>query len=202
MKMDEYNNVKDMTYLEYCDYLQNKYGIGRDDYFSPKWNKKPKVSRTKDGLFAHHKMEDHMILLSTPAIAKTAPYEWQKKENIVYCDYLEHLLLHVLIRKYPAKDALVESVGIGGILAFIVPELNDIYSGWIPKQAWQRTCRDAVINDEDVYLAILRQFIVGELTRGSDFDIERDLFSSRNEQYGTWHRKRNEKLFDKISMIL
>jgi hypothetical protein len=59
-----------------------------------------------------------------------------------------------------------------------------------------------VIDDEDVYLAILRQFAVGELTRGSDFDIERDLFSSRNEQYGTWDRKRNEELFDKISMIL
>lgn len=29
MHMDEYLKVKDMTYLQYCDYLQSKYGIGK-----------------------------------------------------------------------------------------------------------------------------------------------------------------------------
>ena len=32
------------------------------------------------------------------------PYEWQLAKNIVYCDYLEHLFLHILICEYPAKD--------------------------------------------------------------------------------------------------
>ena len=31
--MDEYLKVKDMTYLQYCDYLQSKYGIGKRDYY-------------------------------------------------------------------------------------------------------------------------------------------------------------------------
>lgn len=52
-------------------------------------------------------------------IAQRYPFEWQKKENIVYCDYLEHLLLHVLICMYPSEDKIPGvSVGIGGIVTF------------------------------------------------------------------------------------
>ena len=28
MNLEEKKKVKDLTYLEYCDYLQQKYGIG------------------------------------------------------------------------------------------------------------------------------------------------------------------------------
>ena len=64
--------------------------------------------------------------------ARKNPYEWQKKENLIYCDFLEHLLLHVLIVAYPSKDKNEdEDVGIGGVLKHIVPQLNDFYSGYI-----------------------------------------------------------------------
>lgn len=62
MHLSEYEKVKGFTYLEYCDYLQEKYGIGLSDYMTKSWNKNPKVTRTKEGLFAHHKYEDHAIL--------------------------------------------------------------------------------------------------------------------------------------------
>lgn len=88
MDMNEYRKVKDLTYLEYCDYLQNKYGIGLADYMTKSYNVNPKCKRTKEGLFAHHKREDKMIMLSDKEIAKRCPFEWQQKENIVYCDYL------------------------------------------------------------------------------------------------------------------
>ena len=39
MNMQEYLKVKDFTYLQYCDYLQSKYGIGRSDYMTKSWNK-------------------------------------------------------------------------------------------------------------------------------------------------------------------
>jgi len=39
---------------------------------------------------------------------KGAPYECQKKENIVYCDLLEHLLLHVLICYYPHPEKVAQ----------------------------------------------------------------------------------------------
>ena len=61
--------------------------------------------------------------------AQKNPYEWQKKENLVYCDYLEHLLLHILICRFPAKDKNPkENVGIGGIVNYLIPKLNDVFS--------------------------------------------------------------------------
>lgn len=39
MKMTEFLQVKEMTYLEYCDYLQKKYGIGLADYMTKSFNK-------------------------------------------------------------------------------------------------------------------------------------------------------------------
>lgn len=50
MNKNEYEKVKSMTYLEYCDYLQNKYGIGLTDYMTKNFNKNQKCTRTKDGL--------------------------------------------------------------------------------------------------------------------------------------------------------
>ena len=75
MNLVEYEKVKGFTYLEYCDYLQQKYGIGLSDYMTKSWNKNPKVTRTKDGLLAHHKYEDHAILLSTKEYAMQNPFE-------------------------------------------------------------------------------------------------------------------------------
>jgi hypothetical protein len=139
--------------------LQNKYGKGLSNYFTPSWNKNLKVTRTKDGLLAHHKFEDHAIMLSNPDYAKNNPYEWQLAENIVYCDYLEHLFLHILICEYPAVDKNEnEAVGIGGVVNYLVPELNDFYSGWVTSQAWRKNCYDKIKDDKDVYLALIKRF--------------------------------------------
>ena len=71
-----------MNYLEYCDYLQKKYGIAKVPYMTESWNKNTKCTRTKEGLIAHHKYEDHAILLADPEHAKNNPYEWQLPVNI------------------------------------------------------------------------------------------------------------------------
>ena len=55
MDMKEFQQVKDYTYLEYCNYLQSKYGIGYGDYMTFDYKCKPKCKRTKDGLIAHYK---------------------------------------------------------------------------------------------------------------------------------------------------
>lgn len=159
MNIEEYEQVKAMSYLEYCDYLQEKYGIPQCAYFYPSFSKNSKVSRTKDGLVAHHKYEDHAILLSKKEFAMKNPYEWQLAENLVYCDYLEHLFLHILICEYPSPDANKnEKVGIGGVVEFLVPELNDVYSGWKSKAQWKMNCFDRIINDKDVYLMLIKRF--------------------------------------------
>ena len=201
MNMKEYLQVKDYTYLEYCDYLQKKYGVGLSYYMTKSWNKNPKVTRTKDGLLAHHKMEDKMIMLSTKEFAMMCPYEWQEKGNIVYCDYLEHLLLHILICKYPSPDKMPGvDVGVGGVIDFLVPELNDLYSGWKTGQTWRKTCHNKVVNDKDVYMALLKQFIENE-KKDFGFSIEA-LFSSFNERYGIWDSKKNIPLYKEISELM
>lgn len=195
MNMAEYLTVKDFTYLEYCDYLQKKYGIGLDDYMTKSYNKKSKCLRTKEGLFAHHKKEDTMALLSKKEIAMMCPFEWQLKENIVYCDFLEHLLLHVLICKYPGDKKITNLVGIGGVVDYIVPELNDFYSGWETNQVWRKNCHDRIRNDKDVYMELLRQLIDLEIVDKST------LCRSFNEKYGLWSNKQNSDLYKEISAL-
>ena len=201
MKMAEFEKVKGMTYLEYCDYLQGKYGIGIVDYMTRSFNKNPKISRTSEGLMAHHKAEDKMVMLSTKAVAEMCPFEWQMKENIVYCDFLEHLFLHVLICKFPAPDRLpMADVGIGGVVNFIAPELNDLYSGWKTKETWRVNCHNKVIDDKDVYFAILKEFI--EYVKNERKDKNSTiLHTSYNEQYGGWSKKQNVKLYAEIDSL-
>lgn len=199
MNIKEYEKIKDMNYLEYCDYLQSKYGIGQADYMDESYNKNPKCTRTKEGLFAHHKMEDHAKRLSKKEDAKKYPFEWQRKENIVYCDLLEHLLLHVLICKYPAEKSLV---GIGGVIVYLVPELNDVYSGWTATQDWQKKCHDKIINDKQVYLLILQQFIdfvKYDETLSLFVTDESFLCQSLNDRYGIWNSDNNKMIYDEIS---
>lgn len=200
MNMTEYNQVKDMTYLQYCDYLQGKYGIGLANYMTKSFNPNPKCKRTKEGLIAHHKAEDKMVMLSTKEVAEMFPYEWQLKENIVYCDYLEHLLLHVLICIYPSPDQEpIADVGIGGVINFIMPELNDLYSGWETKQPWRKNCHDLVINDKDVYLAIMKQFVKWvKAGRKADKTM---LHRSYNEAYGIWDSKRNKMIYKELDKL-
>ena len=202
MKMSEFEKVKDMTYLEYCDYLQAKYGIGLTDYMTKSYNKNQKCTRTKEGLVINHKDEDKMVMLSTTEIAKKFPFEWQTKEHLVYCDLLEHLLLHVLICKYPSKDKVPGvDVGIGGASNFLIPELNDVYCGWESKAQWQSCLHKKIIEDKDVYLAIIEMYIL-EVLKPKKCDPRPFLLTSYNEKFGLWDRDKNEPVFFDFFMIL
>lgn len=200
MNLEEYEKVKDYTYLEYCDYLQNKYGIGLCDYMTKLWTKNRKVTRTKEGLLAHHKFEDHAIKLSSPEYAKRNPFEWQSAENIVYCDYLEHLFLHILICEFPADNHnLNESVGGGGIFEYLIPQLNDFYSGWKPNKEWEQNCYNLIKNDKAVYLALVKRF--KEFYEDNPaFKIEFLLYSY-NEQFGLWSKTLNQEIFEEIKKL-
>lgn len=200
MNIQEYEKIKNLNYLEYCDYLQNKYGIGLGPYFTKNWSKNSKATRTKEGLIAHHKFEDHAILLGEVEYAQCNPYEWQLPQNIVYCDYLEHLFLHILICENPAEEHnKFEAVGIGGIKNFIVPELNDLYSGWVTKQNWRLNCHNLVKNDKDVYMVLLKRF----KDNCSTYPLysEDCLLTSFNEQFGLWSKKQNKEIFKEIKLL-
>ena len=213
MNIKEFNNVKHYNYLDYCDYLQTKYGLGPVSYMTKNWNKNPKASRTAEGLVAHHKMEDTAIMLGMPMVAKQYPYEWQSKENLIYCDYLEHFFLHVLIYQYPSPEkrkikfgdtSFPIEVGIGGA-ELIAATLNDLYSGWFPKQQWQINCCNRVKNDKETYLAIY-QYLLGIKTTYEKTDIAKFIsnrfFKSMNAQYGQWDPQKNTPLYNEINKLI
>ena len=160
MNLQEYNHVKDMDYFEYCDYLHNKYGVPQYNYMTPGYTAIAKCKRTSEGLFVHHKMEIEIGDLSKPSQAKIAPFEYQLSYNLVYCDYLEHLLLHILIAEHPNHGVLAS--GTGGAIDYLIPELNDAYSGFIAKQEWRNTCYQKVIHDKNVYIQLLKRTRVAE----------------------------------------
>lgn len=200
MKIKEYETVKNLSYIEYCGYLLKKYGAAKFDYMTSSYHKNSKCSRTKEGLFAHHIYEDRAILLSEPRYAQKNPFEWQKAENLVYCDFLEHLFLHILICENPSKEKnTFEAVGIGGIINFIVPELNDLYSGWETKLEWKANCFKIVESDIDVYFELLKRF--KKNCKNYPFYTDDCLYTSFNEQYGLWSKNKNSALFKKIEKL-
>ena len=139
------------------------------------------------------------------------PFEWQLAENIVYCNYLEHLFLHMLICEYPAPERNPgELVGAGGIENFIVPELNDLYSGWVPNQAWKQRCFSEVKENKGTYLVLLQRYKarapyhnlkLSDRIDGGHVCVEL-LLTSFNEYYGLWSKNNNEPLFQEIRQAL
>lgn len=200
MKLEEYLEVKHFTYLEYCDYLQSKYGLSEYDYMTKNFHSNKKARRTSEGLITHHKYEDTAIMLSTREYAINYPFEWQKKENLVYCDYLEHLLLHILICEYPSKDKYPHmNVGVGGVVNFIAPELNDLYSGWETKQSWRKNCHDLVRDDKWVYLTLMKRFKENNKEYINKKPI--CLYKSYNANYGLWVSNYNKEIYYEISLL-
>lgn len=203
MNIEEYNKVKDYTYEEYCNYLKEKYGMTKYPYFSTNWNRNPKITRTKEGLFCHHIKEDTACNLSAPEIAKERPYEYQLPENLVYCNWLEHLFLHILIseesyarnlelEEYSVNtDRIVQNVGVGGIFNYLVPWLNDIYSGFQSESPWQQNCISKVLNNRDTYLNLIQRIAQNEYIYFPYSN--RDLFESFNVRYGIWDKRYNEQ---------
>ncbi len=200
MNRNEFEKIKGYTYSEYCDYLQDKYGIPPVDYMDENFNKNRGVSRTKEGLIAHHKMEDRALMLSEPLVARAYLITYQYKENIVYCDYLEHLYLHVLICKYPFKKDRIGKPGGGGITVNMIPELNKLYSGYIPDGHWLLDVFDRVRDDKDVYFDILREFISYQKSAGQP--IEELLYRIANDfplhPPKDWDLSNNKEIHDRI----
>ena len=130
-----------LNYLDLCDFLHKKYGIPNGNYFLTKSckSKNKKITRGKEGLFLHHIKENESIMLCNPAFAIHQPFAYQEGKNLVYCNYLEHLILHYkIVEEYLETMKTHELVGIGGIVNFIVPEINDYFNGYDYARDWQK----------------------------------------------------------------
>lgn len=175
MNIKEYNNVKDLSYFDYCDYLHKKYGLPPCAYFDEQYNPLKEPKRAMEGLFLHHKMEYVVGALYDPATAKEYPLEWQSPENLVYGDYLEHAFMHLLIAENPVWQ--LSCRGSGGFLLimehlqdfwceYFLPEKRKPYSKRKSVYLWEANCFDAVKGDIDVCFALLERSVKGvELSR-------------------------------------
>ncbi|MFL2020112.1 hypothetical protein [Weissella hellenica] len=147
MNIQELYDRENLSYKEYVAYLKDKYGDVVDDYYREKsYNRllngeikqptKGKFSRTVDGLITHHIKEDEYLNLSNIEWIKAFqyPYEAQAKENLVYCNLIEHAWLHMLI-----AEETDNKFGLPGLWVFIVPTIEDSYiSEYVPAGAWRR----------------------------------------------------------------
>lgn len=154
-----YESMLKTNYQDIVSALLKKYGSAKHNYFKDTACKikNPLVTRTNEGLFCHHIDEDKAIMLCNDKFAVNNPFEYQKADRLVYCNLLEHLLLHVKIAENPSPDANENELpGIGGAINFICKDLNDIYSGKKFSDEWRKNVADKVKDNFDDYIITLR----------------------------------------------
>lgn len=158
-KNEIYKQAK-LSYKDLVSYLLDKYGKAEHDYFTDKSceKKNPLVTRSKEGLFCHHIDEDKAIMLSHGIFAKENPFKYQKAERLVYCNIIEHLLLHVKIAEEPRnkKANSFELPGIGGAVNFLCKQINDFYDGKEIEAQWLVKVYDNIKENYNEYIEILK----------------------------------------------
>jgi hypothetical protein len=149
----------EMAYEEFVEYLQQKYGLPKRAYFCTKTCKsKAKIGRGNEGLFIHHAREDVIDDLSKPDRAIAYPWEYQEPMNLCYCNYLEHLWLHILINQKRCRDngCFVSD----GILHYLVPNINTIYFENIKyTDEWRNIAKDVIIENKEEYILMLNKWL-------------------------------------------
>ena len=144
-----------MSYHEQLAYLKDKYGIAPENYFLTVNcdRKSTKVTRGNEGLFCHHDYEydDKNSLtndLSNPAVAKQFTYKYQEAENLTYCNYLEHLILHCKINVLRVKQ--LHYYIKDGVVNHFIPVLNDLYRYRVKDMKnWQQVAFSLIKYDYD-----------------------------------------------------
>ena len=145
----EYEDLLSKTYDEAVAFLLQKYGSAQDDYFKEQAYQrfmdgeieaiqKGKHSKTSEGLVCHHIDENKGLNLSNLSFIKRnkIPFEYQKKDRLVYCDFIEHTVLHALIAQETARE-----FGFLGYGLYLIPRLEEWYlDEIIPTIPWQKNC--------------------------------------------------------------
>ena len=155
-----YDELLTKSYSQIVEILLKKYGCVTGNYFLNETcrSKNKKISRTSEGLFCHHIDEDKAILLSNDKNAINYPFEYQKADRLVYCNFLEHLLLHIKIaEKFRNADTdNFELKGIGGAVKFIIKQINGFYGGQISTVEYLAIAMNVIENDYPTYIKMLQ----------------------------------------------
>lgn len=165
MNREEINKELSMTYEGLTEYLIQKYGAVQYDYFctSECRSKNKKVTRTSEGLYCHHIDEDKGDLLSHPKAAQRSPFDWQMKERLVYCNALEHLILHIKIAVLRQKKKLIKPLDIDAFLRpgihLICGEINDMFLNEGTKIIWKKRCFEEIKENYEDYIDLIQALI-------------------------------------------
>lgn len=157
-----------MKYFELCNYLKNKYGKISGNYFVNEKCITPngKIKRTTDGLFIHHIKENEYANLSQKENALMAPFEFQKGEYLVYCNYIEHLLLHLaIVREFLNEETIKRNnqlVGIGGLVKYIIPEIIDYLNGYEYSKEYMNNALSIIDGNELFVIKLIKDFTLKE----------------------------------------
>jgi len=128
-----FDKVFKMTYDEYVNELLEQYGYAEEPYFTDfslsVLNKK--ILRSKEGLTIHHIDEDKIPNLSAKENKIREldySFKYQLPDRLVYCNYFEHLILHVKIVEKELSKPCGErnnntALGIGGV-EFIASDID------------------------------------------------------------------------------
>ena len=154
-----------MSYEEQLIYLKQKYGSAKENYFlTVNCDRKSiKIGRGNEGLFCHHDYEydpQNPLTsdLSKPEIAKQFTYKYQEAENLTYCNYLEHLMLHCKINLLRGKQLghyIQDS-----IVNHFIPILNDLYRYRVrDMKDWQKIAFSLIKYDYDSYVEIIKWWL-------------------------------------------
>lgn len=164
-RQEIYEELK-MSYEELVGYLLQKYGGAKYDYFPNEEcrSKNKKVTRTKEGLYCHHIDEDKGGNLANAFQARMQSYEWQRKERLVYCNILEHLILHIKIAVLRQRRLLYTHTDIpdffttGGIY-LICEEINSMFLNQVISQQWIKCCFNNISENYKEYIDILKALL-------------------------------------------
>ncbi|WP_416150246.1 hypothetical protein ACM26V_04465 [Salipaludibacillus sp. HK11] len=116
---------------------------------------KGKFSRTSEGLYCHHIDEKKELKISDQLFIKRnkIPFEYQRKDRLVYCDLVEHSILHVLITKETSFE-----FGYPGYGAFLKPMIEVWYlDKIIPNSEWMKRCYNQSFLDSQEAFDILKE---------------------------------------------
>ena len=163
MNKEELQKETALSYEELCVYLLQKY-------------KKPSAER-ESGLVRHHADESRSLrflggMFSLPSLKKS-------DKNLLRCDVLEHLLLHIKILE--GKKGEKEFSDFLPAVFPIVREINDFYNGSMRTPPRKLPCLMTVKDDFENYIALLETLktiltkttaiYIRELALGSDNEI-------------------------------
>lgn len=211
-KLAEYKKLLSMNYDDAVETLLQKYGPALDNYFKEKSyakfldgiNKSIGIgahTRTADGLYVHHIDEINYLNISNKFYIEKYkyPFEVHKKERLVYCDLIEHGILHVLI----AIESSFE-YGFPGYVDYIRPEIEVWYlDKETPTHDWQKNCYSkSYLEPEDTFeiLDKMNNILKEKLSDSSNNEINKyeDIKSSltKPETLAEYYDQQRKKLED------